>query len=127
MTPLSTGQRGVSDVEAAGALLARQRRTFHERLLAGASGAEIVSAFAEFVDALVIGRYRNAVRTADEKISVAGLQHCCLVALGGYGRRELAPYSDVDLMFLYRPDAKDAVSMLDRKSTRLNSSHVEIS
>ena len=37
MTPLSTGQWGVS-VEAAGALLAGQRRTFHERLLAGASG-----------------------------------------------------------------------------------------
>ena len=113
MTPLSTGQWGVS-VEAAGALLAGQRRTFHERLLAGASGMEIVSAFAEFVDGLVIGRYRNAVRTTDEKLSVAGLQHCCLVALGGYGRRELAPYSDVDLMFLYRPEAKDSVSVLSR-------------
>ena len=114
MTPLSTGQRGASDVETAGALLAGQRRTVHERLLGGASGAEIVSAFAEFVDGLVIGRYRNAVRTSDEKISVAGLQHCCLVALGGYGRRELAPYSDVDLMFLYRPEVKEAAGVLSR-------------
>ena len=117
MTPLSTGQWGTApptDVEAAGALLAGQRRTFHERLLGGASGAEIVGAFAGFVDGLVIGRYRNAVRTSDEKTSVAGLQHCCLVALGGYGRRELAPYSDVDLMFLYRPEVKEAVGVLSR-------------
>ena len=120
MRTVSTGQDapGVpkgSLIEAAGAQLADQRRAIHQRLLQGASGAEIVGAFSELVDGLIIGRYRNAVRQGEEKVALAGSQHCCLVALGGYGRRELAPYSDVDLMFLFESEAGDAAAALSRE------------
>ncbi|WP_447980696.1 [protein-PII] uridylyltransferase [Candidatus Nitrospira bockiana] len=104
-----------AEIETAGALLAGRRRAIHQRLLDGAPGSEAVAAFTELVDGLIIGRYRNAVRQAPESVSVAGLQHCCLVALGGYGRRELLPYSDVDLMFLYRPEAERAAGELSRE------------
>ena len=103
------------DVESASATLGEQRRALFQRLLHGASGGEVVAAFSEFVDGLLIGRYRNAARNAEGETQAAGLRHCCLVALGGYGRRELAPYSDIDVMFLYRSEGGDAVRTLSRE------------
>ena len=86
-------------------LLSEQRQAIQHRLLAGASGDDVVAATTDLVDGLIVGRYRTAARTGGEALTTAGFQHCCLVALGGYGRREMAPHSDIDLMFLFHPDA----------------------
>ena len=86
-------------------LLAEQRQAIQQRLLAGALGEEVVAATTDLVDGLIVGRYRTAARTGGEALTTAGFQHCCLVAIGGYGRRELAPHSDIDLMFLFHQDA----------------------
>lgn len=86
--------------------LAERREVIHQRLLEGASGAEIMDALTELVDGLIVGRYRNGLRQLGEAAETIASQSCCLVALGSYGRRELAPYSDIDLMVLFKPDAK---------------------
>jgi len=57
------------------------------------AGAEAVAARTVAVDALV----RTLWTQASVAIPPGGV---ALVAVGGYGRRELFPYSDVDLMFL---------------------------
>ena len=62
----------------------------------GAPGSEIVRALADLADTILLAIFEEASTTQ----SAGGV---CLVALGGYGRRELAPYSDIDLMFLYSP------------------------
>ena len=95
--------------------LAGHRQVLRQRLLDGASGADGMAALTEFVDELVRDRYRSAMKQAGEGAQVAGAQHCCLVALGGYGQRELAPYSDIDVMFLYREKAGEAASALFRE------------
>ena len=91
--PLDTGSHMLHEsASAAGAyLLAEQREAIQQRLLAGASGDEVVAATTDLVDGLIVGRYRTAARTGGEALTTAGFQHCCLVALGGYGRREMAP------------------------------------
>jgi [protein-PII] uridylyltransferase len=83
--------------------------------LDGASAAEVMAALTEFVDGLVRDRYRSAMKQAGEGAQIAGAQHCCLVALGGYGQRELAPYSDIDIMFLYSEEAGEAAPALFRE------------
>ncbi len=92
-----------------GSALAERREMIHQRLLDGSSGAEAMEALTELVDSLIIGRYRNGLRQLGEAAEIAASQACCLVALGGYGRRELAPHSDIDLMVLFKPDAKEMI------------------
>jgi [protein-PII] uridylyltransferase len=95
--------------------LAGHRQALKDRLVDGATGADVMAALTEFVDGLVRDRYRIAMRQAGEGAQVAGAQHCCLVALGGYGQRELAPYSDIDIMFLYSEEAGEAAPALFRE------------
>jgi len=95
-------------------VLEEHRAHVARRVMAGASGAETLAAMTEFVDGLIVGRYREAVRQGGDETAAIGMQQCCLMALGGYGRRELAPHSDIDLMFLYQPGSGKAVESLVR-------------
>ena len=95
-------------------VLDEHRAHIAQRVMAGASGAETLAAMTEFVDGLIVGRYRDAVRQGGDDMATVGMQQCCLMALGGYGRRELAPQSDIDLMFLFEPGADKPVESLVR-------------
>jgi [protein-PII] uridylyltransferase len=95
-------------------VLDEHRALVARRVMAGASGAESLASMTEFVDGLIVGRYRDAIRQGGDEMTTVGMQQCCLMALGGYGRRELAPQSDIDLMFLYQAGAGKAVEVLIR-------------
>lgn len=75
----------------------------------GGSGLEVVGLHTELVDAIICQLFRMAdasvVGSARERTP-----GCAVVALGGYGRRELNPGSDVDVMILYRSHLDEYVS-----------------
>lgn len=73
---------------------------------AGASGAELTQRLTQQTDELIGQAYRQAVRAVTGNAS-SPVTSLTLAALGGYGRRQLCPYSDVDLMFLARPGSRD--------------------
>lgn len=63
----------------------------------GGGGVEVCRKRSEIVDWLV----RELFEFVAQKLTVrCPLQGICIVAFGGYGRRELNPFSDVDIMFL---------------------------
>ncbi len=112
--PAQSTPAAVPDMAATSSLLAEQRQAIYRRLQEGVSGSEVLAALTELLDSVIIGRYRSEVRKAGGGVLAAGMQSCCLVALGGYGRREQAPFSDVDLMLLFRPDARPVIQDLVR-------------
>lgn len=71
-----------------------------ERHRAGAGGREIVSCYTEMIDHLI--RYLFDAASQDYIRRYPSLNaRCALVAQGGYGRGELCPQSDIDLLFLH--------------------------
>ena len=81
------------------AALAAGLDSFKVKHTGGASGEESVRAHARFMDDLI----RALARLAGDDAAADGLARTpfVLVALGGYGRGELHPSSDLDLMVVY--------------------------
>jgi [protein-PII] uridylyltransferase len=80
-------------------------RARHE---AGASGLEVEHGRSAIIDVMVARLFTHAIelyaRTRGRMPAAVSM-----IALGGYGRGELAPWSDIDIMFLYPTKSKPAV------------------
>ena len=83
------GTTGPERVAACKGFMREAMADLRERHDHGGSGLEIEHGRAAIIDALVYRLFDHAV--------------------GGYGRRELAPWSDIDVMFLYPTKSKEAV------------------
>lgn len=66
----------------------------------GESGLAVAQARAAMVDVMLAHLFDHAI-AGFERTQGKLPAHCALLALGGYGRGELSPLSDIDIMFLF--------------------------
>lgn len=90
-------------------LLKRETERLRMRQALGLGGGEIAAARSDVIDLVVQRSCREAAEAADPAAK-RELAQCAVVALGGYGRRELSPGSDVDLLFLHPGTGSKAVA-----------------
>jgi len=75
-------------------------------LLAGGPGGQVTAALSDAYDHAIAARWRWAVEGLDARLA--------LVPTGGWARRELAPFSDIDFLVLHDGDEDAAKRCADR-------------
>lgn len=90
----------------------------------GSPGLHVCVRLADLIDSIIldlvdaasarIGIGAYAAKEPDGVAGDANKAKYAVVAHGGYGRRDVAPYSDVDLMLLYSPEFEDQAITLAR-------------
>jgi [protein-PII] uridylyltransferase len=96
-------------VLAAKARLAQGREKLRQRHASGSAGIQVCNAQTDLVDAILTDLYEATLCELGHGGDDPVRGQLALVAHGGYGRRDLAPYSDIDIMVLYAPAAYDLV------------------
>lgn len=100
----------IDDVAGLAEYLRQHRQRVADRVLAGHGGLGVALYYSDGVDALLRRMLALACRKAGGGATPDSIP-ICIVATGGYGRRELCPYSDIDITFIPH---RDGDSLVDR-------------
>jgi [protein-PII] uridylyltransferase len=94
--------------------LLEQREKLKERHDQGEPGLQVAGWHASFIDVFIISVFNSL--EARGSLGLTGEdQSCVTLGLGGYGRKELAPFSDIDLLFLCSGKIESQVEEVIRK------------
>ncbi len=91
--------------------LADGRSKLEQQHRSGSPGPQTCARWTELVDALIVDLWKGILQECNLPADPPGV---ALVAHGGHGRGDLAPYSDADLMLLHRPEQFHTISQVAR-------------
>ena len=92
-----------------------QLRQEHEL---GATGVKLCRAISDLRDQVLLGLFEGTLEGFSAEDLTILRQEMAIVAHGGYGRRDVAPWSDVDLMLLHTPRSRPQVGLLAERLFR---------
>ncbi len=108
-------QRRISpEIEAARQRLCSTRRALYDEHRAGLPGPQIGYRLTELFESLVIQAYQISLCDSGEQAA----ERVAVVAHSGLGRRDVSPYSDVDVMVVYRGPGDDRLLSFARAFQR---------
>ena len=117
---MSTGPRILPAVIAAKEELASGRGKLQKQHAAGSPGVQVCTHFTDLLEGLVLELLAAALAELSEADRQLLEPQVALVAHSGFGRREMAPYSDIDVMLLHPfSDDKTALPLVRRFSQNL--------
>lgn len=98
--------------------LAEGREAIKRQHESGSPGIQVCTHLTQLVDEVVLELFEAVLADFSEQTTATIRNGVTLVAHSGYGRRDVAPYSDVDLMLLFEPDARSSVAPLAERMLR---------
>jgi [protein-PII] uridylyltransferase len=115
---MSVAPRLRPGVLAAKAKLAEGREKLKQRHASGTPGIQVCNALTDLVDSILLELFETYFAELPQAEARQLRSQIALVPHGGFGRRDLAPFSDVDLMVLYAPRAYSQVVPFAERLTR---------
>src|SRR5688572_30485766 len=106
---MPTATRLRPNVLAARQQLTEERQRLRGQHDKGLEGTRVCARFTSLVDGAIGQLYDAFLNELSESDATQLRERVALVAHGGYGRRQQAPYSDVDLMLLYEGKPDDLI------------------
>lgn len=112
---MSAGPRLSAAVVAARETLAGTRDKLRRQHEGGSPGVQVCAHFTDLLEEVVGSLFTAALDELDPALRSRLEPGISLVAHSGFGRREIAPFSDVDLMLLHSKDVRQAGGQLVRR------------